>query len=169
MNPPEKEDESSPPSGAEKVDRSTSMPIPVSSQDLRSFLTLKRGISTSSSGSSTETGSKLKEKIKKSRSKRKKKYHASHCSNTSSSEPHLKRARLFVGNINPNITRRRDIIELFSEYGDVLGVSLHKGFAFVQMDRESSANRAINNMDNCFLKGSRLGKVPKQSAANFEM
>lgn len=78
--------------------------------------------------------------------------------NTNSREPHLQRARLFVGNIEPNTTHRRDVIELFSRYGDVLGVSVHKGYAFVQMDRERSANRAINGEDNHMFKGSRIRK-----------
>lgn len=78
--------------------------------------------------------------------------------NTNSREPHLQRARLFVGNIEPNTTHRRDIIELFSRYGDVLGVSVHKGYAFVQMDRERSANRAVNGEDNRMFKGSRIRK-----------
>lgn len=78
--------------------------------------------------------------------------------NTNSREPHLQRARLFVGNIEPNTTHRRDVIELFSRYGEVLGVSVHKGYAFVQMDRERNANRAINGEDNRMFKGSRIRK-----------
>lgn len=77
---------------------------------------------------------------------------------TSSHEPHLKRARLFVGNIEHSKTNRKDIADLFSRYGDVLGVSIHKGFAFVQMDRERNANRAINGEDNRNFMGSRIRK-----------
>ena len=78
--------------------------------------------------------------------------------NTNSREPHLQRARLFVGNIEPDNTHRRDIIELFSRHGDVLGVSVHKGYAFVQMDRERNANKAVNYEDNRNFKGSRIRK-----------
>ena len=78
--------------------------------------------------------------------------------NTTSREPHLERARLFVGNIEPGRTHRRDITRLFSKYGDVLGVSVHKGFAFVQMDRERTANKAINFEDNQIFMGSRIRK-----------
>lgn len=78
--------------------------------------------------------------------------------NTTSREPHLERARLFVGNIEPNRTHRRDLTKLFSQYGEVLGVSVHKGYAFVQMDREKSANRAINGEDNQNYMGSRIRK-----------
>ena len=79
--------------------------------------------------------------------------------NTTSREPHLERARLFVGNIEPNRTHRRDIIKLFSQYGDVLGVSVHKGYAFVQMDRERTANKAINLEDNHMFMGSKIRKL----------
>lgn len=78
--------------------------------------------------------------------------------NTTSREPHLERARLFVGNIEPNRTHRRDITRLFLKYGDVLGVSVHKGYAFVQMDRERTANKAINCEDNQIFMGARIRK-----------
>lgn len=78
--------------------------------------------------------------------------------NTTSREPHLERARLFVGNIEPNHTHRRDLIKLFSEYGEVLGVSVHRGYAFVQMDRERTANAAINRADNKRFMGAKIRK-----------
>ncbi len=78
--------------------------------------------------------------------------------NTMSIEPHMERARLFVGNIEPTKTQRRDLTKLFSEYGDVIGVSVHKGYAFVQMDREKSANKAINFEDNKTFMGSKIRK-----------
>lgn len=96
--------------------------------------------------------------------------------NTNSREPHLQRARLFVGNIEPDKTHRRDLIKLFSRYGEVLGVSVHKGYAFVQMDRERNANRAVNGEDNHDFMGSRIRKssfplsysyTPEKKAASF--
>lgn len=78
--------------------------------------------------------------------------------NTISDDPLAQRARLFVGNIEPNRVHRRDLIRLFSRYGDVTGVSVHKGYAFVQMDRERSANKAINYEDNKMFMGSRIRK-----------
>ena len=79
--------------------------------------------------------------------------------NTTSDQPHLQRARLFVGNIDPNRVHRRDLIRIFSQYGDVVGVSVHKGYAFMQMDREKSANKAISALDNRMLMGSRVRKL----------
>lgn len=77
--------------------------------------------------------------------------------NTTSREPHLERARLFVGNIEPHC-HRKDLTKLFTQYGDVMGVSVHKGYAFVQMDRERSANKAINHEDNKLFMGSKIRK-----------
>ena len=77
---------------------------------------------------------------------------------TNSEEPHLKRARLFVGNIATDSVTRRDLAQLFNQYGRVLGVSIHGGFAFVQMDRERDANRAIICEDGQQFKGSKIRK-----------
>lgn len=77
---------------------------------------------------------------------------------TNSEEPHLKRARLFVGNIATDKVTRRDLAQLFGQYGKVLGVSIHNGFAFVQMDRERDANRAIICEDNQVFMGSKIRK-----------
>lgn len=77
---------------------------------------------------------------------------------TDSDEPYMQRARLFVGNIASDKVTRRDLAELFSRYGKVMGVSIHNGFAFVQMDRERNANRAVLAEDNQLFKGSKLRK-----------
>ena len=77
---------------------------------------------------------------------------------TNSEEPHLKRARLFVGNISTENVKRRDLARLFSQYGRVLGVSIHGGYAFVQMDRERDANRAIISEDGNNFMGSKIRK-----------
>lgn len=78
--------------------------------------------------------------------------------NTISDQPHLMRARLFVGNAQR--MQRTDLRRLFSRYGEVLGVSIHKGYAFVQMDRERNANRAINCEDNSLHLGCKIRKYP---------
>ena len=77
---------------------------------------------------------------------------------TNSEEPHLKRARLFVGNLKTDTVTRGDLAQLFSQYGRVLGVSIHSGFAFVQMDRERDSNRAIICEDGQLFKGSKIRK-----------
>lgn len=82
---------------------------------------------------------------------------------TNSEDPHLKRARLFVGNITTESVTRRDLAQLFGQYGRVLGVSVHGGFAFVQMERERDANRAIICEDGQQFKGSRIRKFISHS------
>ena len=77
---------------------------------------------------------------------------------TNSEDPYLQRARLFVGNIDSAKVTRRDLVDLFSQYGKVFGVSIHKGYAFVQMDRERNANRAVISEDNQMFHGNKLRK-----------
>ena len=77
--------------------------------------------------------------------------------NTTSDKPHMQRARLFVGNVDQRI-HRSELRRLFARYGEVMGVSVHKGYAFVQMDRERHANDAIVGEDNRILNGARLRK-----------
>lgn len=86
---------------------------------------------------------------------------------TNSEEPHLKRARLFVGNLITENVTRRDLSQLFGQYGEVLGVSIHGGFAFVQMGRERDANRAIICEDNQTFKGSKIRKLSPFTLITF--
>ena len=77
---------------------------------------------------------------------------------TNSEDPQLKRARLFVGNLTTESVTRRDLAQLFGQYGRVLGISVHGGFAFVQMERERDANRAVICEDGQQFKGSKIRK-----------
>ena len=79
-------------------------------------------------------------------------------SNTTRDEPHFQRARLFVGNIDHKRIRKTDLVKRFSQYGEVMGASVHKGYAFVQMDREKNANKAINYEHNQLFNGTRISK-----------
>lgn len=76
--------------------------------------------------------------------------------NTIRQEAHLRRARLFVGNVDPVRVHRRDILHRFQEYGEVMGISLHQGYAFVQMDSERNANRAVNFENGAKINSTRL-------------
>lgn len=93
-------------------------------------------------------------------------------SNTTRDEPHFQRARLFVGNIDHKRIRKTDIVKRFAQYGEVLGASVHKGYAFVQMDREKNANKAINYEHNQLFNGTRINVEFSQAAlkagAKFE-
>ncbi len=85
------------------------------------------------------------------------KLYESEGTNTTSNHPDLQKARLFVGNVDHRINRS-ELRKAFSRYGNVLGVSIHKGFAFVQLDNEREAKNAIIGEDNRVLNGSRLRK-----------
>uniref|UniRef100_A0A915BQ55 RRM domain-containing protein n=1 Tax=Parascaris univalens TaxID=6257 RepID=A0A915BQ55_PARUN len=75
---------------------------------------------------------------------------------TSSKEPHLIRARVFVGNMNTNAITREDIIRLFSAYGTLLGVTLFKGYAFIQYGNANEADLAVSVLNGYNWNGSIL-------------
>ncbi|PIC52454.1 hypothetical protein B9Z55_002553 [Caenorhabditis nigoni] len=70
---------------------------------------------------------------------------------TSSKDPHMIRARVFIGNIARAIITRDDIIELFRPFGKIIAVNYfaQQGFGFVQFNEASSADescRSLNGM-----------------------
>ena len=77
---------------------------------------------------------------------------------TNSNDPHMKRARLFIGDLNTRTgdLRKRDLENFFSRYGRVSGISIHSGYAFVQMDRERSANKAIHYAHGRLVNGNKI-------------
>lgn len=73
-------------------------------------------------------------------------------------EEHMKRARLFVGNIDVKSVTRADLSTIFEKHGGVVAVSVHPGYSFVQMDSERSANRAINYEHGATINGCKISK-----------
>ncbi|CCD66241.1 RRM domain-containing protein [Caenorhabditis elegans] len=70
---------------------------------------------------------------------------------TSSKDPHMIRARVFIGNIARAIITRDDIIELFRPFGKIIAVNYfaQQGFGFVQFNEAGSADescRSLNGM-----------------------
>ena len=53
---------------------------------------------------------------------------------------------------------RQDIEKMFSKYGKILGVSLHKSFGFVQFDNKETAELAVKSEKGQLLKGLKMGK-----------
>lgn len=52
--------------------------------------------------------------------------------------------RVFVGNLNTVALKKEDVEAIFGQYGLVSGISMHKGYAFVQYQNPNDARRACN-------------------------
>ncbi|XP_077993491.1 uncharacterized protein LOC144447378 isoform X2 [Glandiceps talaboti] len=65
-------------------------------------------------------------------------------------------SRVFIGNLATELISRSELHDLFSKHGEVRGVSLHKGFAFVQFNIKSDAEAAVKEFAGTLLKGKRV-------------
>lgn len=72
------------------------------------------------------------------------------------SDPARASSRIYVGNLKKHI-EREDLQKLFSKYGEIQGISLHKGgFGFVQFKEEKEADAAVKGEGGVFFKGCLL-------------
>lgn len=78
--------------------------------------------------------------------------------NTSSNDPKMLEARVFIGNLPSESVSRQAVEEMYKEYGKILGISLHKSYGFVQFDSEESAKTAVKATHGTMMSGKRLGK-----------
>lgn len=79
--------------------------------------------------------------------------------NTSSTDPKLMNARVFIGNLAADKMSRHEVEKLFQDYGKILGVSLHKSYGFVQFATEEDAKKAVKEMHGQLVQGLKLGRV----------
>ena len=66
---------------------------------------------------------------------------------TNSAHPEAVMARVFVGNLNNLVFNKKDVDALFSRYGDIVGLSMHMGYAFIQYNTEIEARNAVTGED----------------------
>lgn len=78
--------------------------------------------------------------------------------NTSSMDPKMMNARVFIGNLAADRVSRQDVVKLFEPHGKVLGVSLHKSYGFVQFENEESAKDAVKAINGKMVEGLRVGE-----------
>lgn len=77
-------------------------------------------------------------------------------SHTSSTDPKAIKSRVFVGNLNTQITAREQLEMLYSKFGQVVGLSMHKGYAFIQYMSEAQARNAVSFTDGMTIAGQVL-------------
>ncbi|XP_072308193.1 nuclear receptor coactivator 5 isoform X2 [Eucyclogobius newberryi] len=79
---------------------------------------------------------------------------ASHPCN--SSNPRDLERRIFVGNLPSSEMDKKDLEEMFRQYGKILGVSLLRGFGFVQFERVEEAEAAKAGHKGRIFKGYKI-------------
>ncbi|XP_023221948.1 uncharacterized RNA-binding protein C3H8.09c-like [Centruroides sculpturatus] len=75
---------------------------------------------------------------------------------TNSPDPQSVNSRLFVGNLNTYSVTKEELGRVFQRYGSVIGISMHKGYAFVQFTDTWDARNAIMGEDGRTLAGQVL-------------
>lgn len=75
---------------------------------------------------------------------------------TSSQDPQAVNSRVFVGNLNTFQIVKTDVEKIFQKYGRIAGISMHKGYAFVQFTSPFDARSACLGEDSKSLCGQTL-------------
>jgi len=75
---------------------------------------------------------------------------------TNSNDPKYLKSRVFVGHLPTDYLTREELTERFAAYGSVVGLSIHKGYAFVQYEEEEDALKAVREQDGSVVKGKRI-------------
>ncbi|XP_067140103.1 nuclear receptor coactivator 5-like isoform X2 [Centruroides vittatus] len=78
-----------------------------------------------------------------------------HSSQDGAFDKKIQSSRLYIGFLSDRVTKA-DLEEKFSKYGRVSGVSMQKGFAFLQFGHEDEATEAIKQENGAMFKGNRI-------------
>ncbi|VDM32109.1 unnamed protein product [Hydatigera taeniaeformis] len=66
---------------------------------------------------------------------------------TNRMDPISLKSRVFVGNLNTLHIQKPELEAIFLKYGNIIGISVHKGYAFVQYAHEMHARLAVRGED----------------------
>ena len=66
---------------------------------------------------------------------------------TNRTDPNSLKSRVFVGNLNTIQMSKAELETIFSKYGPVVAISIHKGYAFIQYTNEVNARAAVMGED----------------------
>ena len=86
---------------------------------------------------------------------------------TSSNDPKLIKARVFVGQLDTSKVTKKDVEKVFEPFGKLLGVLLLNGYGFVQYEDEECAKRAIKDAHGTEICGTKIGKTWSFASNNF--
>lgn len=75
---------------------------------------------------------------------------------TSSNDPKLIKARVFVGQLDTSKCTKKDVEKVFAPFGKLLGVLLLHGYGFVQYEDEECAKKAIKEAHGAEICGSKI-------------
>jgi RNA recognition motif-containing protein len=76
---------------------------------------------------------------------------------TNSSDPQAINSRIFVGNVNTFALTKDDIEAVFKRYGKIIGISMHKGYAFIQYTSDTESRNAVAGEDQRMYAGQQIG------------
>lgn len=88
---------------------------------------------------------------------------------TNRTDPNSLKSRVFVGNLNTVHMTKTELESIFSKYGAVVGISVHKGYAFIQYANETNARAAVIGEDSKTYYNMVLGKTFLNSVFSFLM
>ncbi|XP_067139823.1 serine/arginine-rich splicing factor 5-like [Centruroides vittatus] len=75
---------------------------------------------------------------------------------TNSTDPDAINSRIFVGNLNTYLVSKEELENIFQRYGRIRGISMHKGYAFVQFTDTWDARNAVMGEDGRTVAGQVL-------------